>query len=250
MISIACFFAEGRYKKNTSKRHFSLFEDLPTVFTSKGAYTSTEPTIFNSANSIILETNTIFITEKPVLNKEINANYLTFGVGIIIAMLFIIILKQFCKPCQSSNRKAFFRRKRNIDQICDKSSNRPHKRKEKEYKCISSSQQMDPNYQQMDTVYHEIDEFMELNKPSDFMNAETNLEDNTDQFEFKDLTPVVKNDDINSQTSSLYLLPCTGEKTIGLDTDRSDLYLQPICIPKYDKPEDKEEIHSYIDVTG
>lgn len=133
--------------------------------------------------------------------------------------------------------------------MCDESSDRPHKSNEKEYKCISSFQQMDLDYQHMNIVYHEIDECVELNKSSDSLHAESNLEGNTHRFEFKNLTPVVKNDDLNSQTSSLYLLPCTGEKNIGSDADTSDLYLQPISISKNDKPEDKEEIHSYIDVT-
>lgn len=248
LISIPCLFAEGRYTIHNSKQHFSFLEDLPSVFTSKGSYT--EPTITNSVNSMMLETNTLFITEKPVLNKEMNTNYLTVGVGVIIAMLFFIILKQFCKPSHYSNRKPFFHRKRNIDPMCDESSNRPHKSNEKEYKFISSSQEMFPNYQQMNTVYHEIDECMEINEPSDYLNAETDLGGNTDRFEFRNLTSVVKNDDINSQTSSLYLLPCTSAKSIGSETDKSDLYLQPICILENNKQEEKEETHSYTDVTG
>lgn len=220
-------------------------EDPPNVFTSKGAYTET--TITNSANSLILETTTLPITEKPVLNKEMNTTYLTVGVGVIIAMLFFIILKQFCKPPYCSNRKPFSQRNRNIDPMCDKSSNRLNTSNEKEYRFISSSQQMDPNYQQMNTVYHEIDEFLELNEPSDYLNAETGLGGNIDRFEFRNVTSIVKNDDINSQTSSLYLLPSTSAKCRGSETDKSDLYLQPICILENNK---QEETHSYIDVTG
>lgn len=197
-----------------------------------------------------LETNILLITEKPTSSTEMNTNYLTVGVGVIIGMLFFIILKQFCKPCQSLNQKAFFQRKRNIDQMCDEFPDRPHKNNEMGYKCISSSQQMDPNYKQMNTVYYEIDECMELNTPLDLLNVETDLKGNTDRFEFTDFTSVVKNDDKSSPTSSLYLLPSTGEKSKGSDTGNSDLYLQPIFILENIKPEDREEIHSYIDVTG
>lgn len=227
---------------------FSYLKGIPNVFTSKGAIT--ESPITNSANIMTLETHTLSAIEKPILNTEMNTNYLEISIGVIIAMLFFIILKQFCKPSQSLKQKAFFQRERNIDQMCNESSNHPHKSNEKEYKSMSSSLQMDPNFQQMDTMYHEIDECMELNKPSDFLNAETDPEDSTDRFEFNDLTTVLKNDDMSSQTSSLYLLPCTGGKSIGSDTDKTDVYLQPTFIPKNDNPEDKEEIHSYIDVTG
>lgn len=219
-------------------------EDLPSVFTSKGAYT--EPTITNSTNSMILETNTLLITEKPVLNNEINTSYLTVGVGVIIAMLFFIILKQFCKPRYCSNRKPFSQRKRNIEPMCAESSNRPNTINEKEYNVISSSQQVCPNYQQMNAVYQEIDECLELNEPSDYLNAETDLGGNLDRFEFRNLTSIVKNDDKNSHTSSLYLLPSTSSNCIGLETDKSDLYLQPIC----NLENNNEETHSYIDVTG
>lgn len=242
------FFAGVGYTMQTSIQYTSSLLELPNALASKGAFP--ESTVSQSANSMILETNTLFVTKIPVLNRELNTNYLTVGVGVIIAMLFFIILKQFCKKSQSSNKKLCVQRKRNIDQMCDETSNHSHNSNETNYKVISPSQQLDHNYKEMNAVYEEIDDCMELNEPSDFLNEETDLKGNTDRFEFIDLKSVVKNDDISSPTSSLYLLPSRGGKSIGSDTDKSDLYLQPIFIHENNKPEEKEEIHSYIEITG
>lgn len=242
------FFAGFGYTMQTSKQYTSSRLELPDVFASKGAFP--ESTVSQSATSTILKTNTLFVTIKPVLNRELYTNYLTVGVGVIIAMLFFIILKQFCKKSQSSNQKLCVQRKRNIDQMCDETSNHSHNSNETNYKFISPSQQLDHNYKEMNAVYEEIDDCMELNEPSDFLNEETCLEGDTDRFECVDLTSVVKNDDISSPTSSLYLLPTRGGKSTGSDTDKSDLYLQPIFILENNKPEEKEEIHSYIEITG
>lgn len=246
MIFNYVFIAGVRYTMQTSKQHLSSLLELPNVLASKGAFP--DSTVSHSANSMMLETNTLFVTKKPVLNRELNTNYFTVGVGVIIVMLFFIILKQFCKKSQSSKQKQCVQRKGDIDQMCNETLNHPLNSNEKNYKFISPSQQLDHNYKEMNTVYEEIDDCMELNEPSDFLNKET--EGNTDRSEFIDLTSVVKNDEISSPNSSLYLLPSRGGKRISSDNDKSELYLQPIFILENKKPEEKEEIHSYIEITG
>lgn len=72
----------------TSKQHLSSLFELPNVLASKGAFP--ESTVSHSANSMILGTNTQFVTKTPVLNRELNTYYLTVGVGVIIAMLFLL----------------------------------------------------------------------------------------------------------------------------------------------------------------
>lgn len=98
--------------------------------------------------------------------------------------------------------------------MCDKTSKHSHNSNEKNYKFISPSQQLDHNYKEMNAVYEEIDDCMVLNELSDFLNEKNDLEWNTDQFEIIDLTSVVKNDDISSPISSLYLLLSRLEKSL------------------------------------
>lgn len=83
---------------------------------------------------------------------------------------------------------------------------------------------MDYNYKEMNVVYEEIDDCMELNEFLDFLNEEIDFKGNIDWFEFIDLKLVVKNDDISFLISSLYLLLSRGGKSIGLDIDKLDLY--------------------------
>lgn len=98
--------------------------------------------------------------------------------------------------------------------MCDKTSKHSHNSNEKNYKFISPSQQLDHNYKEMNAVYEEIDDCMVLNELSDFLNEKNDLEWNTDRFEIIDLTSVVKNDDISSPISSLYLLLSRLEKPL------------------------------------
>lgn len=83
---------------------------------------------------------------------------------------------------------------------------------------------MDYNYKEMNVVYEEIDDCMELNEFLDFLNEEICFEGDIDWFECVDLILVVKNDDISFLISSLYLLLIRGGKSIGLDIDKLDLY--------------------------
>lgn len=188
------------------------------------------------------ETITFFITEK----SEKTTNYLTVGVGAVIAMLLIIIVIQLFKKSQSAKRKTSSEQKRNMNKLYDESSSQFQHGANEKYIKIPSSQQLTHYYRPMDDVYHEIDECLDLLKSSASSNAASDLESHT--VEFKELTPFDKRDDIlNTQNRKMYLLPISNGTCSH--TDNPDLYIQPV-FDENKKPENKVKTYSYIEITG
>lgn len=125
---------------------------------------------------------TLSLREKPLQNSELNTSYLLVSVGIIISIILFLILIQFCKNSQSSNKKPIpTQQKSNADEIVGYSSHCCHSGQGKDYKIISSSWDSSHLYQQMDTVYHEIDECLGLMPKPAFPNAVSSLHSNTNQ---------------------------------------------------------------------
>lgn len=94
-------------------------------------------------------------------------------------MLLLIIVIQLCKKSQSSKRISPDEQKRNVYKSCDESPSQFEHGKNEEYIEISSSQQLSHMYQPMDSVYHEIDECMDLLKTPASSNAANDLENHT-----------------------------------------------------------------------
>lgn len=186
------------------------------------------------------------LTEKPLQNSELNTNYLLVGVGIIISIILFIILIQLCKNSQSANKKQLTQQERNDNEMVCKSSHRSHSGEGKDYKIISSSRDSSHLYRHMDTVYHEIDECMELMPTPALPNAGSSLDSNTVLSDFKH-TENLKSKDDGVQTSNLHVLP--SKQITSSYTNISKLNPQPECVLKNVKTENKEEIGSYVNVT-
>lgn len=216
-------------------------------FTDDG-YLETETTklkLLNSTRHMAVYTITP-LTEKPLQNSEFNTNYLLVGVGIIISIILFIILIQLCKNSKSAYKKQPTQQKRNDNEMVGESSHRSHSGEEKDYKTISSSRDSSHSYRQMDTVYHEIDECMELMPTPALPNAVSSLDSNTVLSDFKH-TAHLKSKDDGVQTSNLHVLP--SKKITSSDTSMSKLNPQHECVLKNVNTENKEEIGSYVNVT-
>lgn len=94
-------------------------------------------------------------------------------------MLLLIIVIQLCKKSQSSKRISSDEQKRNVYKSCDESPSQFEHGRNEEYIEISSSQQLNHMYQPMDSVYHEIDESMDLLKIPASSHAANDLENHT-----------------------------------------------------------------------
>lgn len=202
----------------------------------------------NSSRFETKSTNTSLITEKPVKKNQIDNNYLTVSLGILISMLLLIIAIQLCKKSKSARKKPS-KQKSNVNQICEEFCNDPQNRDEK-YQKISSSQRFNNFYRNMDAVYSEIDESVELIHTAAFKNGESEFESDTIPLQLKDSSSLKKiNDGIIPQSSDLYLLP----NTIGgfeEDINNSDSYIQPVSVLKNKVSDNKVETCSYVDITG
>lgn len=118
----------------------------------------------------------------------------------------------------------------------------------KKYFNLTSFKQPNHVYQHMDSVYHEIDESVELMP----IPASTGTTTEFCNHNFpKDINnPINENDEINAQTSESYVLPSTESIYLDKDKDKAD-YIQPVFVFVYAniEKESKKETHSYIDVT-
>lgn len=115
-------------------------------------YLETETTklnILKSTKHMTVDT-TISLTEKPLQNSELNTKYLLVGVGIIISIILFIILIQFCKNSQSSNKQSTpTQQKNNDNETVGDTSPRSHSGQGKDYKTISSSRDSSHLYRHM-----------------------------------------------------------------------------------------------------
>lgn len=177
----------------------------------------------------------------------INTIYLSVVPGAVISILLLIIVILLCKQNQSAKRKSFIQQNGNRDESSDKSLARHDNKKDKEYKTISSPQQLKHLYQHVDVVYQDIDENVDITLTPDFSNAANCIKSYNVPAEFPDLSSVEgRTEDLRDHTSNLYLLP--SNKRNYNDTNNSDDYLQPVFDFK-DKKHSDNEAHFYIDVT-
>lgn len=204
-----------------------------------------------STNTMLLFTETyakdqFFSKETPLQKSEINTNYLLAGSGAVIFMLLIIIVIQTSRKSKSAKRKSLLQHKCNENQTDDETFKPPPDGDSKKYLNLTSFKQPNHVYKHMDSVYHEIDESVELMP----IPASTGT---TTEFGYHNLPKcinnpinVTKNDEINAQTSEPYVLPST--ESIYLDKDKTD-YLQPVFLHANIEIESKQETHSYVDGT-
>lgn len=193
-----------------------------------------------STNTMFLVTESYtkdqyFSKETPLQRGEINTKYLLAGAGAVIFMLLIIIVIQTSRKSKSAKRKSLLQRKCNENQTGDE---------RKKYFNLTSSKQPNHDYQHMDSVYHEIDESVELMPIPVSTGTTTELGDNNLPKCNKNPINVTENDDLNAKTSRSYVSPSTCP-----DTHKAD-YLQPVFVQANIEIESKQDTHSYIDVTG
>lgn len=188
-----------------------------------------------------------FSKETPLLKSEINTNSLLAGAGAVIFILLIIIVIQTSRKSKSAKGKSLLQHKCNENQTCDETFKPPPNGDSKKYCNLTSSKQSNPVYQHMDSVYHEIDESMELMPIPASTDTTTKFGDNNLPKCINNPITVTKNDELNVQTSESYVLPST--ESICPDKDKTD-YLQPVFFHANIEIERKQETHSYIDVTG
>lgn len=188
------------------------------------------------------ETNTkshSFSKETPLHKSDINSNYLLAGSGTVIFVLLIVIVIQTTRKSTSAKKK---------HQTCDETFKRlPNSHSKKYLNIPSSSTQSNHFYQQMDSVYQEIDESVELVQiPTSTETAIEFGEHSLSKCHNKSVSNVTEHDDLNAQTSELYVLPSA--ESMYPDTDKAD-YLQPVFVHAKIEIESKQETHSHIDVT-
>lgn len=205
--------------------------------------------LLKSTNTMFLftETNTkdqLFSKETPIQKSEINTNYLLAGAGAVIFMLLIIIVIQTSRKSKSAKRKSLLQHKCNENQTCDETFNTPPNGDSKKYFNLTSFKQPNHVYQHMDSVYHEIDESMELMPIPASTDTTTEFEDHNLPKCINNPINVTKNDELNAQTSESYAIPSTE----SICPDKAD-YLQPVFFHANIEIESKQETHSYIDVT-
>lgn len=181
-----------------------------------------------------------FSKETPLQKSDINSNYLLAGSGTVIFVLLIVIVIQTTRKSTSAKKK---------HQTCDETLKRLPNSQSEKYLNITSSTQSTHFYQHMDSVYQEIDESVELVQiPTSIETAIEFGEHSLSKCINKSVSNVTGHDDLNAQTSELYVLPSV-ESTCP-DTDKAD-YLQPVFVhAKVEiEIESPQETNSYIDVT-
>lgn len=203
--------------------------------------------VVNTSRFVTKSINTSLITEKPLEKNKMDNNYLTVSLVIIIIMLLFIIVIQLCKS--KSARKKPSQQNSNVNQICEEFRNDPQNREDEKYKRISSSQRFNHFYRNMDDVYHEIDESVELIHTAAFKNGASEFESITFPQHLKDSSSLKKiNDGIIPQSNDLYLLPIsTGEREEEINN--FDSYIQPVSVLKNEVPDNNVEMCSYADIT-
>lgn len=195
----------------------------------------------NSTNTMFLLTESytkdqFFSKETPLQRGEINTKYLLAGAGAVILMLLIIIVIQTSRKSKSAKMKSLLQHKCNENQTGDE---------RKKYFNLTSFKQPNHVYQEMDSVYYEIDESVELMPIPASPETTTEFGDNNLPKCIKNPINVTKNDELNVQTSESYLLLSTESP----DKDKAG-YLQPVFVHANIEIESKQDTHSYIDVTG
>lgn len=245
VIFITLFFFSGTgFIQRISKRQSWSFTHVEDGFTMKRD--TEKQRVTNSTISMISEEKTQFITEKPLQKSGMNTINLLVVTGAVISILLLIIVIQLCKS-QSTKRKSFIQQKGNREESSDKSSARPDNKEDKQYKTISSSQQLKHLYQHVDVVYEDIDENVDITLNPDHSKAANSIESYKGPTEFYDLSSVEERKyDSRAHSSDLYLLP--SNKRNCSDTNNSDEYLQPVFVLE-DKKHEDNEAHLYIDVT-
>lgn len=202
----------------------------------------------NNSKFVTKSTNSFLITEKPVDKNQIDTNYLTVSIGIVISILLFIIVIQLCKKSKSVRKKPS-KLKKSVNQICEEICNDPQNREDEKYTEISSSQRFSHFYRHMDAVYNEIDERVELIHTAAIKNGASEFEGDTIPLQLKESASLKKiNDDIIPQSSDFFLLPNTRRECE--DTENSDSYIQPVSVLEYEVPGNKVETCSYVDITG
>lgn len=179
-----------------------------------------------------------FSKETPLQRGEMNTKYLLAGAGAVIFMLLIIIVIQTSRKSKSAKRKSLLQHKCNENQTGDE---------RKKYFNLTSFKQPNHVYQDMDSVYHEIDESVELMPIPASTGTTTEFGDNNLPKCINNPIKVTKNDEINAQTSESFVLPST--ESVCADKDNAD-YLQPVFVHANIEIERKQETHTYINVTG
>lgn len=200
-----------------------------------------------STISLFLETDTknqVFSKETPFQKNEINTNYLLAGAGAIIFMLLIIIVIQASRKSKSVKRSSLHQHKITENQTGNETFKRPPNDHSEKYLNINSSKQSNHFYQPIDSVYHEIDESVELMQIPTSTETVMEFGDYNLPKSINNPINVTKNDDLSIQTSKSYVLPGTCP-----DSHKAD-YLQPVFVHANIEIESKQEIHSYINVTG
>lgn len=193
-----------------------------------------------NTSSEISEINTILIKEKPEQKSGMNVNYLTVGVGAIISMLLFVITIQLCK--NSAKRKKLTEQKGNCSEVGYESSNQIQHAGDGEYKTISLSQQNGQLMQNMDHVYHQIDECMELVQTTASSNIASDFK--SEMLEANDPTyPDKGMDDLGVRSSKGFSLPSVKGKRFNTDS-----YIQPVIVLENKPANNKKETSLYIDV--
>lgn len=193
-------------------------------------------------SSGISEINTILIKEQPEQMSGMNVNYLTVGLGAIISMLLFVITMQLCKNSQSAKRKKSTEQKGYCSQVGYESSHQIQHAGDGEYNMISLSQQNGQFMQNMDHVYHQIDECMELVQTTAFSNIASDFK--SEMSEVNEPTyPDKGMDNLGDRSSKWFSLPSIRDK-------RSDTnsYIQPVIVPENKPSNNKKENSMYIDV--
>lgn len=98
----------------------------------------------------------------PLQKSELNTNYLLAGVGAVIFMILFVIVIEIRRISKPSKRKPLLLPKRHENQTCDETFKRLPNGSSLTYLNKTSSKQSNHFSQHMDSVYHEIDESVEL----------------------------------------------------------------------------------------
>lgn len=176
----------------------------------------------------------IFSKETSMQKREINTNYLLAGAGAVIFLLLFIIVIQTCRKSKSAKRKSLLQYKCNENQTGDETFKRPPNGSSENYLNITSSKQSNHVYQQMDHLYHEIDESMEVMQMQPSTDTATEFGDHNLPHCINNPINVTK-DHLNAQTIESYVIPST-----CLDIEKAD-YLQPVIVHANKGIEGKQE---------
>lgn len=233
-----------------SKGCINIKKETKTTSSDMGNVYSPETRIYTDAvelketytSSGISEINTILIKEQPEQMSGMNVNYLTVGLGAIISMLLFVITMQLCKNSQSAKRKKSTEQKGYCSQVGYESSHQIQHAGDGEYNMISLSQQNGQFMQNMDHVYHQIDECMELVQTTVFSNIASDFK--SEMSEVNEPTyPDKGMDNLGDRSSKWYSLPSIRDKRSDTDS-----YIQPVIVLENKPSNNKKENSMYIDV--